>query len=61
MNLSLGTDISPKLLEQYGVQTGLLPHQLPSGPDPSETDQWSLNCHVFSSLRFHTVLCGNMN
>lgn len=54
MNLSLGADVSYELPEQYGVQATLLFHQLPSGPDPSETNQQSLSCHVFSSLHFHT-------
>lgn len=61
MNLSVGTDVPYKLPEQDGVQTTLLFHQLLSGPDPSETNQQSPSCHVFSSLHFHTVLCMNVN
>lgn len=57
LNLSLGADVSCEL---HGMQTTLLFHQLPSGPDPSETDQQSLSCQVLSFLRFQSALCMNI-
>lgn len=61
MTLSLGADVSYELPEHHGAQTTLLFRQLPSAPDPSETNQQSSSCYVFSSLSYHTVMCMNVN